>query len=120
MKKNSPSLMQRLSPGVGHRARNSQALILVLAVMVLISALMVGFLLSASSGRVSASNYSITARTRQLADLAVNMVQAQINQAIYYSDTNQFVWASQPGARHHARDKRHAAEQLGFLSRGLG
>jgi uncharacterized protein (TIGR02600 family) len=75
-----------------------QALILVLAVIVLISALMVGFLIRASAGRLAAGSYSATARTRQLADVAVNLIQAQINQAITYSDTNSYAWASQPGA----------------------
>ncbi len=158
MKRNSPSLMQHLSPRHGQKGRNSQALILVLALMVLISALMVGFLLSASSGRMSASNYSTTARTRQLADLAVNMVQGP-DQPGHLLQRHQQICLGFPAGRpaclqqqRHARfripalfragddfdrwwydgrvdygqrqnviwNKRHAANHLGFVPRGLG
>src|SRR4051812_34019294 len=79
------------------RARHiGVALISVLALLVLITALIVGFLVRASVEGVSSSNYRATATTRMLADTAVNVVQAQINEATTPSVGE--AWASQPGA----------------------
>lgn len=72
------------------------ALVIVLALLVLLVALVVGFLSRATSGRGAASSYGITATTRQIADTTVNIVQGQINRATNVDEG--FVWASQPGA----------------------
>ena len=72
------------------------ALVIVLAVIVLITALVVGFLERAGSDRTSAASYSATATTHRLADTAVNLVQGQINQAT--TRGSNYCWASQPGA----------------------
>ena len=75
------------------------ALVIVLAVLVLVTALVIGFLVRTGSERAAAANYRATARTRQLADLVVNLVQAQINQATSPASLNgTSAWASQPGA----------------------
>lgn len=79
--------------------RNRQrgvALVIVLSVIVLLTALIVGFLLRAGVERSSTASYSAKAATRQLADTAVNLVQGQINDAT--SQGTDKAWASQPGA----------------------
>ncbi len=77
-------------------ADRAVALVIVLAIVVLLTALIVGFMLRAGSERASASNYRTVASTRELADAAVNLVEAQINHATTQGSAT--VWASQPGA----------------------
>lgn len=72
------------------------ALVIVLAMVLLITVLAIGFLSLAGSNRGAAASYAATAATRQLADTTVNIVQGQINQATKLAPG--FVWASQPGA----------------------
>lgn len=72
------------------------ALVIVLSIIVLLTVLIVAFLQRAASGRVASASYSATAQTRQLADIAINVVQGQINEATSKGST--FSWASQPGA----------------------
>ncbi|CAN5343721.1 hypothetical protein BH09VER1_BH09VER1_27730 [soil metagenome] len=72
------------------------ALVLVLAVVVLITALIVGFLLRVGSDRSSTASYSSSVAARQLGDVVVNLVQGQINDAT--SQGAGTAWASQPGA----------------------
>ena len=69
---------------------------IVLAILVLVTALVVGFLSRVGTDRASTASYSAVASTRQLADMAVNLVQAQINDAS--SQGTDKAWASQPGA----------------------
>lgn len=81
------------------KARNARnvsgvALILVLCVLVLLSALIVGFFSTIRNERVLSKNYEITSETRQLADSAVNIVMAQIQDATTQSG---LTWTSQPG-----------------------
>jgi len=72
------------------------ALVIVLSIIVLITALVVGFLSRAGADRNSTSSYSAKVAARQLADMTVNLVQAQINDAT--SQGTNKAWASQPGA----------------------
>lgn len=72
------------------------ALVVVLSLVVLLTVLIVGFMTRAGSERMSAVNYRTAASARELADTAVNLVQAQINHATTQGPTT--VWASQPGA----------------------
>ncbi|MDR1191064.1 MAG: Verru_Chthon cassette protein A [Verrucomicrobiales bacterium] len=77
------------------------ALISVLAVIVLVTALVIGFLVRAGYEGASSGNYRAGSTTRLLADTAVNLVQAEINEAIAscHDGGNTFkAWASQPGA----------------------
>jgi Tfp pilus assembly protein PilX len=85
------------------RHQEGMALISVLAVLFLLTILVVAFMARTTSARVAAVNYHATATTRVLADTAVNLVQAQINEATTLgmgtdgtapTDT----WGSQPGA----------------------
>ncbi len=71
------------------------ALVIVLGIIVLVTTLVVGFVMRAGSERITSSNYRTVASTRQLADTAVNLVQAQINHATTQGSTH--AWASQPG-----------------------
>lgn len=70
------------------------ALISVLAVMILITALVVGFLFRAGRERSATASYVANSSAQLLADTAVNLVQAQINEAT----SSGLAWASQPGA----------------------
>lgn len=72
------------------------ALVLVLSIVVLVTVLVVGFVTRAGSERISSGNYRTASSTRQLADTAVSLVQAQINHATIQGPTKS--WASQPGA----------------------
>ena len=72
------------------------ALVIVLAILVLLTALVVGFLIQARVGRSAAASYGVTATTRQIADTTINIVQGQINRATKVASGS--VWASQPGA----------------------
>lgn len=72
------------------------ALVSVLALLVLITALIVGFLVRVGTEGVASSNYTGTVNSRFLADTAVNIVQAQINEATITPVDS--AWASQPGA----------------------
>jgi len=78
-----------------HTSQRGATLVIVLAILVLIAILIVGFLTRATSERSASASYHATATTRQLADTAVNLVQAQINDATSTGPGN--AWASQPG-----------------------
>lgn len=69
------------------------ALVLVLGLLVLVSALTVGFLLRSTSERSETSAFFESSRTETLANQAVGIVQAQIAHASGSTDG----WASQPG-----------------------
>lgn len=80
------------------KARKGMALVLVLAVLVLLTVLVVGFLSRAMVERRAAAGYANSQKTQQLADLAVGTVQAQIDHATRQTDGNRPApWASQPG-----------------------
>ncbi len=76
--------------------RRGIALVIVLEVIVLIVILVVGFLSFSSSNYKSSAAYQATVGTRQLTDMAVNLVEAQIADAS--TQGNNSIWASQPGA----------------------
>lgn len=83
------SLSPRLSQNSG------VALVLVLALLVLVTVVVVAFLELAKTERKSASVVLASAGIRELADNAVGIVQAQINQSTTRGPT--VAWASQPG-----------------------
>ncbi|XHR30545.1 MAG: Verru_Chthon cassette protein A [Chthoniobacteraceae bacterium] len=72
------------------------ALIFVLAMLVLLTAITVGFFARAVSLRKTTANERASVSARALADTTVNLVQAQIDHAA--TRGNGTVWASQPGA----------------------
>jgi uncharacterized protein (TIGR02600 family) len=71
------------------------ALVTVLCILVLMVTLIVMFLSAVGTERRAASAFGAGASARQLADLAVNIVQGQIHEATSGGITNS--WASQPG-----------------------
>lgn len=71
------------------------ALVLVLGVIVLVTVLMAGFMAKSRTERFAAAGYRASAEARQLGDLAVNLVQGQINHAT--TQGSRVAWASQPG-----------------------
>ncbi|MEI8340317.1 MAG: Verru_Chthon cassette protein A [Verrucomicrobiota bacterium] len=82
------------------------ALVIVLAMLVLITALVVAFFNSVTTEYSSAKAYSTGESSKQLADSAVNIVMAQIKEATagFVKDssgnpitTQRLAWASQPG-----------------------
>ncbi|CAN5482055.1 hypothetical protein BH09VER1_BH09VER1_53840 [soil metagenome] len=75
-----------------NRSRSGFALVIVLAILVLLLALSVGFLTRAGMERITSKSYSVSSSARQLADNAVSLVQAQIRTA-----STQGSWVSQPG-----------------------
>ncbi|XHR26790.1 MAG: Verru_Chthon cassette protein A [Chthoniobacteraceae bacterium] len=78
-------------------SRRGMALVLVLSLLVLVTGIVVGFLVRAGGERTASANYYASASARQLADTAVNLVQAQINEATTLG-SGTYAWASQPGA----------------------
>ena len=84
------------------RQQRGMALISVLAVLFLLTLLVVAFMARTTGARASAANYRATASTAALADTAVNLVQAQINEATTLGLSNigaaTYTWGSQPGA----------------------
>ena len=72
------------------------ALVVVLFSLLLLSLLIVGLLLRAGTENRSSSQYAANTSVRQLSDMVVNLVQAQINHAT--SQSPSMTWASQPGA----------------------
>lgn len=77
------------------RNRSGFALVVVLGVVVLLVVLAVGFLMRVAVERQSAGSYHASVSTRELADTAVNLVQAQINLAA--TQGAGVAWVSQPG-----------------------
>lgn len=74
------------------------ALVIILAFLVLIFAMAAAFLGSIVTERASSSSYATSTTTRQLADMAVNIVQAQIQHASTQEDGGMpMAWISQPG-----------------------
>ncbi len=71
------------------------ALVIVLATLVLLVVLAVGFLVRASSERAAASGARSASSARLLADTSVSLIQGQINIASTQGST--VSWASQPG-----------------------
>ena len=82
------------------------ALVLVLTMLVLLSALVVAFMTSATNERTSTVAASSAASSRQIADTTINLVMSQIREATTQSaskstngvPTETAAWSSQPGA----------------------
>src|SRR6185436_17395971 len=80
------------------------ALVIVLSVLVMLSALIIGFMSSVTTERTAASVNSALITARQLNDTAVNLVIEQIREATScYSPGGSIpdegtTWSSQPGA----------------------
>lgn len=71
------------------------ALVVVLATLVLLMILVIGFIWRAGTERAAASAFRSSVSTRQLADIAVGLVQGQINLAT--TQGANVAWTSQPG-----------------------
>lgn len=84
-----------VNPAVNPGKSRGAALVIVLSILVLMVALVVMLLSRAGAERRAASFFGGGASARQLADLAVNVVQGQIHNATSGGITN--AWASQPG-----------------------
>ncbi len=78
------------------RSRHGIALITVLILVVLITTVIVGFLITSRLEQTAARSYKASGDARIMADTAINLVQAQINEAT--SQGINYAWASQPGA----------------------
>lgn len=83
--------MNQENPSCGRRGA---ALVIILAVLVLVAVIAIGFLARAATERRASSADRAAAQTLSLAEMAVHVVQAQINQATRRSGT---AWTSQPG-----------------------
>lgn len=77
------------------RKNSGFALVYALALVVLVCGLAVALLISSRTERVAASSFAASVEARQLADNAVGVVEAQINDAT--TRGGQYAWASQPG-----------------------
>jgi uncharacterized protein (TIGR02600 family) len=73
------------------------ALVLVLAMLVLMSALLVAFVTSAGTENTASKTFAQGLEARQAAETATNLVIAQIREATK-ADGVEMTWASQPGA----------------------
>lgn len=78
------------------RSRRGSALLIVLAMLVLIALIVVGFFAHTVVLRKSTANEKAVVSTQYLGDAAVNLVQAQIDHATTRGADK--AWASQPGA----------------------
>src|SRR5690349_1482451 len=73
------------------------ALVIVLSMLVLLSALLVAFMTTASTERSASFANAGVANSRQIADSTVSYVISQIRDATSVPEDN-VIWASQPGA----------------------
>ncbi|MEI6034748.1 MAG: Verru_Chthon cassette protein A [Verrucomicrobiae bacterium] len=78
-----------------HRSSRGIALVVVLAFLVILLGLAVTFLTRTSLERSASASFAASSGTRQLADAAVNLAQAQIKSATNLGGN--VAWASQPG-----------------------
>jgi len=82
----------KTAPPSGSAPAHGFALVLVLLVLLLVAGLAIGLLGRLTSERTSTAHAQASVSTRQLADMAVGLVQGQINLA-----TRDGLWVSQPG-----------------------
>jgi uncharacterized protein (TIGR02600 family) len=87
--------MKTRFPSLLPRRRSGMALVIVLAILVLVFALAIGFLTRVTTERTSADRYASAVSTRLLAESSLQMVQAQINAAT--GQGTGVAWSSQPG-----------------------
>jgi len=85
------------SPQSRFQRLEGAALIIVLSCLVLVTALIIGFLSRTQTERGSSASYRGGAGSRNLSDYAVNIVMAQIRAATTGANAAN-AWASQPGA----------------------
>jgi len=79
-------------------SQRGMALFIVLAILVLVSALVIGFFSSMTTEAKSSRSYASGVSSKQLADSAVQLVVAQITDATKGKDGSApLAWASQPG-----------------------
>lgn len=78
-----------------HQRNSGFALIIVLSILALLVAMILGFFIVATNERSLASGYSSSITARQMADIAVSLVQGQIN--IATTKGPDVAWSSQPG-----------------------
>lgn len=74
----------------------SMAIISVLILVVLITAVILAFLISSNIEQTSSRSYHASSNARLMADMAINLVQGEINEATGQGTNS--AWASQPGA----------------------
>ncbi len=80
------------------RDQSGVALVLVLSILVLLTAVVIAFFMNATTDLTSSKSYSDEMRVRLLADSAVNVVEGQIRAATQGgTGGNILAWASQPG-----------------------
>ncbi len=84
------------SPRVPAASAGGAALVIVLAMLVLMSALVIGFLSMVSTERAGANALAGSLEARQAAESAVNLVIAQIRDGTTSAERGG-TWASQPG-----------------------
>lgn len=99
---------------ISSRHHRGVALVIILGLLVIILGLAVTFLNRTQVERSASSSYSAAASTRQFADLAVNLVQAQILQAT--SQGSQVAWTSQPGMVRTFDGSGHAQQAFKLFS----
>ena len=78
------------------QGQRSVAIVSVLILVVLITAVVLGFLITSGLEQTSSRSYKASSSNRLMADTAINLVQGEINEAT--SQGMNFAWASQPGA----------------------
>src|SRR5271170_4386115 len=84
----------------GPNSRRGIALISVLAMVMLLTALVVAFMLRAGSEKTSSGFYRAEATTRDLSDTTLNLTEGLINEATTQTSATAgtfYSWASQPG-----------------------
>ena len=101
------TIFDSLSPTMRHspprpsQRRAAFALVLVLSILVLLTAVVVAFFISASTDLTNAKSFADEARVKFLADSAVNVVEGQIAAGTKGVDPSgsgaPLGWASQPG-----------------------
>ena len=79
------------------RSQAGAALILVLACLIIVSALTVGFLMSMRTKEVLSKSGADTTNVKMLSETAVNIAISQVRDATKYAGLNSMAWASQPG-----------------------
>lgn len=86
------------SRSISRRTDSGMALLIVLAVIVLLTVLIVGFLSRASTERMASATYYESNRNLLFTDTVVNIVRSQIDHASTEEENGRPVaWASQPG-----------------------
>lgn len=92
--------MKTLSMNLNTFRQRGVALVIVLSVLLLMSAMLVAFMSSVSTERVSQRAAYSSFEAQQVAESAVNLVISQIRAATTEIDDGSQGWASQPGAIH--------------------